>query len=155
MFCKKKKKKKVTERLILLFTCSCEEVGLFRGIAPAGFSVVPKRYSWIRSFGVVIEKELCLGGGKEKAAEIDDLVITDSTIGDGNTKWGKYFIIFFSKELRYIYLKLNDVGKVRLFILTCSLRLYPHIRLRYLSIQTRRGRKGHYPQSPSSFDESG
>ena len=66
-------------------TCSGEEVGLFAAIAPAGFGDVPERYSRIRTFGIVIEKEPCLGGGKEKAAEIDDLVITGGSVGDGNT----------------------------------------------------------------------
>lgn len=67
------------------FTCSGEEVGPFAGIAPAGFGVVPERYSWARTFALVIEKEPCLGGGKEKATETDDLVITGASVGDGNT----------------------------------------------------------------------
>lgn len=67
-------------------TCSGEEIGLFAAIAPAGFAAVPERYSWILAFGFVKEKELCLGGGKEKAAETDDLVITGGTVRDGNTR---------------------------------------------------------------------
>lgn len=49
------------------------------------FGVVPIRHPWAFAFALVIEKELCLGGGEEKATEINDLVITGSTVGDGNT----------------------------------------------------------------------
>ena len=66
-------------------TRSRKEVGLFAGITPAGCSVVPIGHPCALTFTPVIKKELCLGGGEEKATEIDNLIITDSTVGDGNT----------------------------------------------------------------------